>query len=63
MTEEWNLMRKDNIMLPSGTELMFSTHDEEIAYMNSIMEEIQASLKTEGNNRVSSIFISYICFL
>ncbi|XP_067928346.1 RPA-interacting protein-like [Watersipora subatra] len=46
MTEEWNRLRKDHSELPTCTELLFST-DDEVRYINSIMEEIQAALKTE----------------
>lgn len=48
MTEEWSLLRKDHAELPGCSELLFPSNDEEIFYINSIMEEIQSSLKSEG---------------
>lgn len=49
MTEEWHVMREHNSSLPSHSEILFGvTEDEEINYYNSIMDEIQRSLKSEG---------------
>lgn len=48
MTEEWNRLRKDNTDLPTCAELLFSSDDEEITYLNSVFEEIQVALQAEG---------------
>lgn len=49
MTEEWNELRKTHSDLPSCATFLFSDKDEEIRYLNTIMEEIQSSLRAEGN--------------
>ena len=54
MTKEWQSLRKDHSHLPTCSELLFPSDDEEIKYLNSIIDEIQISLKAEGN--VSSGF-------
>lgn len=48
MTAEWNELRKDHVNLPTCTELLFPTDDEEITYLNSVIEEIQTALQAEG---------------
>jgi len=40
MTEEWNVLRKSHTM--------FDTDNEEITYLNSIVEEVELSLREEG---------------
>ena len=52
MTAEWQSLRKDHSHLPTCSELLFPSDDEEIKYLNSIIDEIQISLKAEG--RVNS---------
>ena len=48
MTEEWKELRKSHRNLPTCTEILIPTDNDEINYINSIVEEIQASLKQEG---------------
>lgn len=57
MTEEWKVLREENKYLPTCSELLFHTDDEEIKYLNTIIDEIQDSLRAEGLYILYTLYI------
>lgn len=52
MTDEWNQMRECDSSLPGCIALTLDSCDEELKYFNSIFDEIQEVLKSEGKSHV-----------